>query len=89
MSTDIADRGTGTLPAAAVTLFVGAAGAGLLSYPFAVLTQGYALTIVLTFLIAALIIYSDLILVATAYQYRKTLYIFTYEELGTAASVFC
>jgi len=79
--TEALDRGTGTLAAAAVTLFVGAAGAGLLSYPYAVLNQGIALNVGLTVLVAILMVYSDLIIVQTAYNNRRLLYMYTYEEL--------
>lgn len=69
------------LVGAAANLFVSAAGAGLLSYPYAVLQQGIAVNAILTLVFACLNAYTDLILAASAFRIRRQLTAFTYEEL--------
>ena len=55
------------------TLFIAAAGAGLLSYPYAVKQQGALLCIALTFLFGAMNIFTDYILIQTTYLFRRSL----------------
>jgi amino acid permease len=55
------------------TLFVAAAGAGLLSYPYAVQQQGLALCIALTLFFAAMTVLTDFVLVTAGYLFRAPL----------------
>lgn len=68
------------LVGASANLFISAAGAGLLSYPYAVLQQGIAINALLTVVFAFLNAYTDLILAASAFRIRRQLRVFTYEE---------
>jgi len=54
-------------------LFIAAAGAGLLSYPYAVLQQGLLLCTGLTVLFGALNVFTDFILIQSAYLFREPL----------------
>jgi amino acid permease len=69
------------LVGATTNLFIAAAGAGLLSYPYAVLQQGIALNLLLTILFAVVNFYTDLVLAASAFRVRRMLVALTYEEL--------
>ena len=66
---------------ASANLFIAAAGAGLLSYPYAVRSQGIALNIILSIAFAAINAYTDLVLAATAFRVRRWLVALTYEEI--------
>lgn len=66
---------------AATNLFIAAAGAGLLSYPYAVRSQGIALNVILSICFAAINCYTDLVLAATAFRVRRWLVALTYEEI--------
>ena len=54
-------------------LFIAAAGAGLLSYPYAVKHQGMLLCVALTGLFGLLNIFTDYVLLQTAYLFREKL----------------
>lgn len=66
---------------AATNLFIAAAGAGILSYPFAVKSQGIVLNVLLSLCFAALNCYTDLVLATTAFRVRRSLVALTYEEI--------
>jgi len=71
-----------------LTLFVAAAGAGLLSYPFAVQQQGMAVCAASTLVFALITVYTDLILVQSAALFRDSTLMGgsrTYEALVDAA----
>lgn len=72
MSADAAagHRSSGSAWTAGVSLFVAAAGAGLLSYPYAVMHQGILVNITLTLVFAVINIYSDLIIVQVRNRMR-------------------
>jgi amino acid permease len=55
------------------TLFVAAAGAGLLSYPFAVQQQGVALCVALTIFFAAMTVLTDYVLISAGHLFRAQL----------------
>ena len=57
---------TPTPSSVSVTLFVAAAGAGLLSYPYAVKQQGILVNIVSTLVCAYVTVFTDLVLISTA-----------------------
>jgi amino acid permease len=63
-------------------LFIAAAGAGVLSYPFAVLHEGLVASLLSSFLFASLNAYTDLILAYTANKVAHTLHVGTYEEVA-------
>ncbi len=67
------------------TLFIAAAGAGLLSYPFAVKQLGVGLALLCTLIFAVLNAYTDLVLCASAHAHRKALVSNTFEGLCLAA----
>jgi len=70
-----------TLSSAALLLFTSAAGAGLLSYPFANMQQGVALNIVLTLLFAINNVFTDMVLVQIAAMFRHTFTVASFDEL--------
>ena len=72
----------GTILSATLALFVSAAGAGLLSYPYAVMHQGILINVILTIGFALLTIYTDIILVQTSHIFSPYLTIGTYEDLA-------
>ena len=72
---------TWSLIAACANLFIAAAGAGLLSYPFAVKEQGIGLALVLSAIFAAFNAYTCLILAQASYSLRAYLKAATYEEV--------
>jgi amino acid permease len=74
-----------TLLTSALSLFVSAAGAGLLSYPFAVMHQGIAVNLLLTLLFALLNVFSDLVIVQSASLFAPHLTKGTFEELALRA----
>jgi len=66
-----ADGPAPTPAGVALTLFIAAAGAGLLSYPFAVHQQGVALALASTLACAGATVFTDRVLVATAALLRR------------------
>jgi amino acid permease len=70
-----------SLSSAALLLFTSAAGAGLLSYPFANMQQGVLLNVILTLLFAINNVFTDLILVQIAAMFRHTFTVATFDEL--------
>ncbi len=73
------------LGSSASNLFIAAAGAGLLSYPFAVMQQGMLVCILLTLLFAWLTVKTDFVLVQTAHLFRRAMRRGTFEELSLVA----
>ena len=69
------------LSSAALLLFTSAAGAGLLSYPFANMQQGVVLNIILTLLFAINNVFTDMILVQVAAMFRHTFTVASFDEL--------
>jgi len=70
---------------AASNLFIAAAGAGLLSYPYAVMNQGIGLNLILSCVFALFNAYTGLVLVEAGHFLRAKLRQFTYEELTLRA----
>jgi amino acid permease len=70
---------------AVANLFISAAGAGLLSYPFAVSCQGIALNVILTALFALANGYTDLVLGHFAEVHRGAMRMHSFEELTMLA----
>ena len=70
-----------TLASAALVLFTSAAGAGVLSYPFAAMQQGYVLLIAFTCLLAANSAFTVGVLAASAAIFQRRFSAATFEEL--------
>jgi amino acid permease len=64
---------TPTLSSLAFNLFIAAAGAGLLSFPFAHMQQGILITLICTLLFAGLTVFTDCVLIQTAALFRREL----------------
>ena len=75
------DHGAGGILSAGLVLFTAAAGAGLLSFPFAFMQSGAVLCTLLTALFAFGNLLSDAVLVQTCSLFSSTLRARTYEEL--------
>lgn len=71
-----------SLLSASVNLFISAAGAGLLSYPYAVAQQGIGLNLILSVAFAACNAYTGLILSQSAVSVKRYLRMNTYEEIA-------